>query len=333
MKKIVLILNLFLIISCNSDNNNPCPIFPNGLNTIIIGNTTTKVVWSIESDVESFEIVYGKLGFDREQGTKIEVTEQQYTIENLKPETTYTCYVRAICQESQAFSEWSEPHSFLTLKSNPLCDPPRSFGVALNRKSYAPEDPITTHHKIFVGWAGGSFDGLEIQYGLKNFKLGEGTIITTQNYPTRRDGQQPIDGFEPETEYDFYIRNICPKAGLSDWQGPESVKTSEVPFNIYCVEPENFDTGPSNLDGYVNFTWDENFEASWDVLVIPTGSPIISDSSNTYTVNDNSFRLQFNSKNGFVDGDKYDFYVRANCGSNGGSDWIGPLTYEASWDF
>ncbi|WP_298514719.1 fibronectin type III domain-containing protein [uncultured Kordia sp.] len=73
-----------------------------------------------------------------------------------------------------------------------------------------------------------------------------------------------------------------------------------------------------------DLSWLESGSATaWDVEIVtagtaPTGTPTATGVSNPYTAM------------GLMDNTEYDFYVRANCGVDGVSNWIGPFTFRTA---
>ncbi|MEG2070707.1 MAG: hypothetical protein RR034_04965, partial [Bacteroidales bacterium] len=64
------------------------------------------------SSDNQWELVYGRVGFDPDQATPIEITASLYTLTNLLPGTFYEVYVRTNCGDRTSI--WSSVHSFRT---------------------------------------------------------------------------------------------------------------------------------------------------------------------------------------------------------------------------
>ncbi|WP_055444146.1 hypothetical protein [Lacinutrix himadriensis] len=333
MKKEFLIVFILVFFSSCSSSNEEGETQSSSCSKILsltafdVGNTTANLFWTANDNSSTFEVEYGIEGFSLGNGTTINATATSLFIDGLVKSTDYSYYVRAFCEDTNSNSEWSDVYSFKTKEENPFCNDPLLMQV--KRKPWL--HPTETHNTIHVEWSGGSVDGLEVQYGPANFSLDQGTIVTVQNTSSIGSGSAPISGLESDTAYHFYIRNICSNAGYSGWLGPEWIYTEETPFNVHCKDPTDFDIGPGTGNGWATFNWSDNSESSWDIHIIPEGSPINLDATNTFNVTDNTFGLYFTNQNGYVHGQGYDFYIRANCGVDGNSDWYGPTTFTAGF--
>jgi len=77
-----------------------------------------------------------------------------------------------------------------------------------------------TSTSVDAGWTTNSTaTSFQVQYGLQGFTLGSGTNIFSSTNPT------PITGLLPNTQYSFYVRNICGPADTSFWAGPFNFQT------------------------------------------------------------------------------------------------------------
>jgi hypothetical protein len=89
-----------------------------------------------------------------------------------------------------------------------------------------------------LGWTpGGGETTWDIEYGLANFALGTGTLVTgiTSN-------SHILTGLLADTSYQFYVRGVCAGPENSSWSGPFT-------FRTLCAEVtefvENFDSSPT----------------------------------------------------------------------------------------
>ena len=317
MKKLLLIFTLSLtVFACSSDSSdgNSCPT-PESLDVNSLTNTTASLYWYTDIQSSLYQVEYGTFGFAQGSGTILTVPENSVHVEDLMGNTQYTYYVRVFCNESGEYSNWSTPYNFVTLNNNPYCEDPESFNVRLYNDS-------VSHNHIDLSWSNGDFDGSEIQYGIEGFTLGTGsTTQLTTTYPS----YARISNLNADTSYDFYVRNTCGNNGFSTWIGPVTHSTLEEPLNANCLDPFNFTlnqiyTTSAGSDVLV-FSWEAmNGESTWQLHKVGYGQPVGTgtDIDTSY----NPIQLTNHTYSGVV----YDFYVRAYCGTDGYSDWVGPIT-------
>lgn len=317
MKKFILLFAISVFaLGCSSseDSDSSSCSKPAGLDVNNLTNTTASFYWYSDVDSALFQVEYGTFGFTQGSGTILTLPESNVHVEDLLPQTQYTFYTRVFCNETEAYSNWSTPFNFVTLNYNPYCEDPGNLNVQLYN------DSVSFNH-IDLSWSGGDFDGSQIQYGLEGFALGSGTI---NSYNTTYPSNARISGLNADTSYDFYVRNKCGDSGYSSWIGPLTQSTLEEPLNPSCLDPMNFTLDEiytvSGSDRLV-FSWDAmNGENTWQLHKVGSGQPV--GSGTTIDTSYNPIQLTNHTYTGVV----YDFYVRANCGIDGYSDWVGPIT-------
>ncbi|AZJ36402.1 fibronectin type III domain-containing protein [Tenacibaculum singaporense] len=336
MKKIYgIFLASFILFSCSSNNDSnevvtddkddtyfPCSA--SGLNIEHLTNTTVRFNWYANVEAKLYQIEYGELGFNLGEGIQKSTPDRFLNIENLKPETTYSFYVKVYCDETQEYSNWSDSYTFITYKDNPICDRVDEFmvydstGLDYVTFKYKTNSTNYQHSK-----------GIEIEYGIKGFILGTGQIHSYEDNSSYTDYDYTrINNLNHSTEYDFYIRESCSEYGYSDWIGPLTVKTLDGGGNPNCLKPTGFikfayRTNPDGSYSYP-FAWNNvNGETNWDFGYVLAGNSI---NNPIEVINVTSNNVSFT---GFTSEVKYDVYVRANCGANGYSDWSGPITFTA----
>ena len=315
MKRIFFVFAIsILAFSCSSgdDSDSSNCSKPTNLDVHNLTNTTATFSWSTNVDSALFQVEYGPFGFTQGTGTILTVPENYVRVNDLLSETQYTFYARVYCNESEAYSNWSTSFNFITLDYNPYCEDTGNLYVQTYNNSVG-------YSHIDLSWSNGDFDGSQIQYGLEGFTLGSGEIKSiATTYPSNA----RISDLEAETSYDFYVRNMCGDSGYSNWVGPVTHSTLDLPLNISCLDPMNFSldqiyTTSGGADVLV-FSWDSmNGENTWQLN--KTGyndPPVILDTSY------NPIQLTNHTYTDAV----YHFYVRAYCGSDGYSDWVGPIT-------
>jgi hypothetical protein len=101
---------------------------------------------------------------------------------------------------------------------------------------------MITNSGATLGWTNGGVETLwDIQYGLTNFALGTGTIVsavTTNPYV--------LGGLMFNTQYQFYVRAVCTGPTNSAWSGPFTFKTKCNDMTDYTENFEAWATGTSS---------------------------------------------------------------------------------------
>lgn len=322
MKKIILLFTISLfILGCGSDDSgdsgdsNSCSK-PTDLYVGTITNSWVELNWNSQVSSSLFQVEYGTLGFTQGTGTTLSVPNTYTTIEDLEAETQYAFYVRVYCNDEGSYSNWAGPFSFVTTDNNPFCNDPSYFNVSLFGDSLG-------FDYVDLDWDNSGSDGFELEYGLEGFSLGNGTTQTAS---------QTVNGLTEETTYDLYLRLKCDDRGYSSWVGPLTITTESLPSNPNCIDPSNFtSTGTgvdANGDNYFNFTWSHpSSQTSWEVARIIAGTTFNPSTANILATSFDSVRITYGTTSS---GQAYDFFLRANCGgTNGFSDWVGPITVTA----
>ncbi|PTX59726.1 putative secreted protein (Por secretion system target) [Kordia periserrulae] len=138
------------------------------------------------------------------------------------------------------------------------------------------------------------------------------TGITTNPYSAT--------GLEPSNNYEFYVQADCGVDGTSTWVGPFAFSTT-----VACPEPTAL-TASNILTTSADLGWTAGgSETLWDVEIVDitgggtaTGTPTATGVANPYTAT------------GLTDDNAYEFYVRADCGANGTSAWVGPFAFRTA---
>ncbi|WP_299127728.1 choice-of-anchor J domain-containing protein [uncultured Winogradskyella sp.] len=107
----------------------------------------------------------------------------------------------------------------------------------------------------------------------------------------------------------------------------DDIAIDDVSFNELpaCTQPSMLDVVNITSET-ADLSWSENGTATvWDIEIVDitametvTGTPTVTGVSNPYTVM------------GLSDNNTYEYYVRANCGGDGTSDWVGPFTFSTA---
>ena len=168
---------------------------------------TGTVQWT-GSTADAFEVAYRPTSdFDPSDYTLEDVTrvllenvsEYNYTLENLNPETKYYIYVQADCGSENGKSLWSNRVIFTTLET---CLPPSGLSTS------------TTSSTITLCWTAGAEgqDAWDIRY--KKSTDSEYTYIHLDSHPTT---SYTITGLSPVTTYGVNVRAYCSETDQSKW--------------------------------------------------------------------------------------------------------------------
>ncbi|MCW1149218.1 gliding motility-associated C-terminal domain-containing protein [Flavobacterium lacisediminis] len=268
-------------------------------------STSANLSWTSPNPVGPWEIEYGPQGFTPGTGTIVSAPTNPFTITGLSPLTSYSYYVRTIC-EADNVSPWSVVRNFTTTAAPPICGGNfiDSGGVTGN---YANNENITTvicptnsgelvtvtftSFNTESGW-----DFLRIYDGNSTAGTLLGTYTGTTLPPT----------FTASTSNGCLTFNFT-----SD----SSVVRSGWTANITCA-PAPTCPRPSGvtLSGITqttaNVNWTENGPATqWQVLVLPANDPAPTGATPGWQTTSTRPYLY----TGLTSGTQYKAYVRSIC--------------------
>ncbi|RBA28139.1 T9SS type A sorting domain-containing protein [Flavobacterium tibetense] len=108
--------------------------------------------------------------------------------------------------------------------------------------------------------------------------------------------------------------------GINNWGRANVVDNVIVEESPLCVEPTALNvsgiTASSAILGWTETGSATSWDIEWGTLgFTPTGTPTISGATNPQAIS------------GLSSNTAYSFYVRANCGANGFSTWVGPFNF------
>ncbi len=161
---------------------------------------------------------------------------------------------------------------------------------------------------ILFSWGIDTETAWEIEYGEVDFALGTGSISQTSQESFF------IEDLQPTTDYRIYLRTNCGSDGFSeyisvDFTTPEIAVACNAPSNLQLV---------SLSDTTIELSWDENDETAWEIEYGPSG--FIPGTGTVIPTSQNSFNIE-----GLDPATTYEIYVRANCGSDGYSEYSSAL--------
>lgn len=108
--------------------------------------------------------------------------------------------------------------------TNPSCAAPTQLGAY---------NISTTSAELY--WTGGGAPDWNLEYGPQGFSLGNGTMMNLTN------DTAAVSGLNPDTEYDFYVRDSCGMGNVSGYAGPYTFRTLCLTDTIPYLQ--DFDSG------------------------------------------------------------------------------------------
>lgn len=168
---------------------------------------------------------------------------------------------------------------------------------------------ITTT-SVDLDWTNGGTETMWIvEYGPAGFTPGTGTQVAAGTNP------YTLSGLIDNTNYDIYVYADCGGGDTSIPAGPVNIDT-----DIACPAPTGFSFTYTSNDTAA-MTWTPGgLEPAWIIEYGPSGFTPGTGTSSTVTVSpDTTF--------GLANGEIYDFYIQADCGSGVNNPWTGPITY------
>lgn len=199
-----------LLLGCQGDDDNAANLCfkPETLSIDQINSTSAFFSWETGGE-SAFEFEYGPNGFNLGSGTKIQTSQTEYLIDGLEPLTTYEIFLRSNCG-SDGFSDYISGN-FTTLENIELCNTPTNLALV-----------AVSDTSITLTWDENNETAWEVEYGPSGFIIGTGTV---QN-ATQSNAQ--IDGLEPATTYEIYVRADCGVDGYSAYSDQLTVTTDGV---------------------------------------------------------------------------------------------------------
>ncbi len=290
-----------------------CPV-PTGFEARAITHNTTTLVWDTISN-SNYEIEYGEIGFIQGNGIIAQVTENNFSIENLNSNTNYQAYLRSNCGDD-GYSLWTLPITFKTLADFCAGDHFYDTGGALGDYGSRENEttvinPATIGDRVRVIFNNfeteSNYDFLNVYDGPNDQATLLGSfdgIHTNLNFiSTHSSGALTFvftsDGSVTRSGWDASV--IC-----------EPIPDCETPINFVVT---NSTTNEASLN------WDiisntSNWEIEYGLAPLVQGNgTLLTSSKNSVTIT-NLNELT-----------NYEAYVRADCGSDGYSNWTPVLSF------
>ncbi|MFK8045432.1 MAG: hypothetical protein AB8B72_08050, partial [Crocinitomicaceae bacterium] len=274
--------------------------------------TSAFVTWIPFGLETGWDIEWGPSGFVLGSGNTTNVdsiepgNQYQITTYNgapLIPETEY-CYYISI----ENTGCWIGPICFTTL---PVCQAPTALM----------SNPLST--SSILSWQPGGSPGSgsptwDLQYGPLGTPINDPSMIFAGNVASSAYNAQSLPTC---TDFHMYVREICDATTtpqeISAWVGPFIMSTA-----CNCDDPSALGGTPDANDPFnYDIDWTVgNIETAWNVQWGPSGFLI--GTGTIVNANTNPFTLQ-----GVTPDSQLDYYVQAECGTDGTSNWVGPFTF------
>ncbi len=173
-------------------------------------DTAATLQWTTNAtSSQSTQVWFGPQGFyqgtQTTGGVQVLATADSLRVDTLRDLTCYEFLVRTICAPGDT-SAWVGPQSFCT---PPSCPAPSAIGSF--------DEQLTTAE---VYWTTGGANNFNVEYGVKGFSQGNGTLVNSAN------DTLSLSGLSPSTTYDVYVRDSCGPGDVSVWVGPYSFNTA-----------------------------------------------------------------------------------------------------------
>jgi len=248
----------------------PCDA-PTDITIVDVTDTTVTVTWTPGGDEDSWAPAYGYAGWDPIEEEPIafdlNVTDTQYTFQDLEPNTDYDFYIYSECYAEEDMSELVGPVPFTTEEEPEDCAEPTAI-------SFGQIDFTSAQ----VSWTPGdaSQDKWEVVYGPAPFNplTDTGESVTVEDNP-----EVTLTGLTPGTTYQIYVRAICDDGDTTgDYYPnpndpdvpPAEVETPEYYIDLVASTGAVQDiNNPTGNDGYTDYTGDED-----KVVVIYENQPV-----------------------------------------------------------
>ena len=334
------------------------------LSPTLIAATDSSITLSWISNVDSFDVEWGPVGFGQGTGTGGGFGDDTTTIPGLMSNTCYDFYIRSNCLSSgNGNSVWVGPYTFCT-DCLPVTALPWSedFDVnglncwtvidqdgdgqmwvldTLSQNANSGSNSAAVNSPFF----GASNDWLiaprvtltgseRISYYVRTLSNFDDVELTVLLSTTNDSVQNFTDTLVPQTTISGSTYTQT-QANLSAYTGdvyiafaiglPQGFNSGELRLDDVliealppCLEPDSLSLVIASSN-YVVVDWAPGGGTSWNVEYgVPGYTPGTGTTFNTNVTTD--------TVNGLSPATDYDIYIQSDCGANGTSIWIGPLS-------
>jgi hypothetical protein len=210
------------------------------------------LTWGAAGAVNGFELEYGVAGFTPGNGIVVTTADSAYAFVGLAANTQYDVYIRTVC-DNNIYGDWTQS-GFTTLADT--CTSVLDLEVVTDPDS--PSDYI-------LSWSGYSDPIVwEIEYGLRGFEHGSGTVLT-MNVTTLN---LSLFGLRGNNWYDVYVRSVCGNNVHGEWSMVQFHTEPDTCARVVAILVDSSAaalTSDNMVSGYVA-EWQSTFEpGTWEV--------------------------------------------------------------------
>src|SRR5690606_30285944 len=315
---------------------------PTDLQNPSSSTTSADLTWiGVGGQTGDYELRYGSPGFDIESASSIIVSGQSYTLNEASG--TYEYVVRQVCNGDDP-SSWSERSSFIIYNLGEDCSAPINivglpYTTTDNTNNYIDNLNIEgSPGATGCGSTNSYLNGNDVVYKFTstldgNIKVNLTDLSNTYAgifvYQSCEDiGSACIAGsVNSSSTADIYFE-LAVTLGedyyfvISTWASPQTVGYTLTIEELLCPKPTNIasqDVTHNSATVVWDGATDVSYEINWGTGTFTAGA-----GENTDQVEAGNTEFEFTSLNGST---QYRYYVRANCGTGGYSEWAGPFTF------
>lgn len=191
----------------------PCPT-PTEFHLVSVGGTTATLAWTADASQNRWGVsVWTEM--DANYHTRIISSSPSVTLSDLEPYYLYHAVVNAICGDGIVESGYSDTISFIPGN----CFQVTGVSVSDIRGKSA-----------LVRWNTNGRNKYEIEYGDRNFTLGNGTVVTNITGDSFT-----LTGLEAEHDYSLFVRALCNNVN-GDWSEQVDFSTNDDTVGISTVQ-------------------------------------------------------------------------------------------------
>ncbi len=288
--------------------NCPSCSTPSSLTASNITSSDAELGWTAGGTETQWNIEYGSVGYTQGAGTAVNaITSNPYTLTGLTAGATYDFYVQADC--GGVTGSWAGPFSFNTIGdcfSSGSYDYVENSTLVSSLTSFVANTP---GDYITIDFTAGSTEACCDTWYINDAADGSGNTIASGNGSI-------IGSYESTTgEISFYV--------ISDF----SVNGTTFTYSLSCAPPPScIDPTALNVSNVTGTTVDLGWtaggtETQWN---IEYGAAGYTQGAGTAVnaVTTNPYNLS-----GLTPATTYDFYVQADCGGSGQSNYVGPFSF------
>lgn len=303
--------------------------------------TSADLTWiGVDGQTGDYELRYGSPGFDIESASSIIVSGQSYTLNETSG--TYEYVVRQVCNGDDP-SFWSGRSTFTIYNLGESCSTP----INITGLPYTTTDDTNNYgdNPTIEGSPGATGCGSTSSY------LNGNDVV--YKYTSTFNGNLKVTLSELSASWSgIFAYNSCSDIGvnciagvansgdanrvfelpvtigedyyfvISTWSPPQTVGYTLTIEELLCSKPTDVTTQSISYNSATS-EWDGQTDISYEINW-GTGTFTAGEGQNTDQVDVGNTSFVFNALNSST---TYRYYIRANCGIDGYSDWAGPFTF------